>query len=718
MDFYSASHGIRTNPQIPLLLKTHKVRSIASACLKKPQAVLLGWGYKSNTLKTRQLAQNHSLPYWALEDGFISWLKHPVQAKAHERLSYIIDKTGIYYDASKPSGLDVLLSPLTAGYSLESFDSPRVERLLQQLIKLKVSKYNQARGKLPDSLQGLFADSNNDFTLLVDQTFNDASIEFSGGSEDSFKAMLQWGLDRLAANPSGQLILKVHPDVILGKKKGYLHEQLSVLFTGSNSSLYHANLKTRIHVLSDDVSPSDLISRMSCVATVSSQLGFEALWQNKEVHCFAWPFYAGRGLTHDHNTAPLKYLRPQASLYELLHAGLILYPTYLHPDTQLECQIEEVLDYMQAHFLARDLALPKLNVNDVSLWKRSFIPEFLTRNISNISFNQGAADNTKQLYWGMKQPEKLGWRMEDGFIRSVGLGADLRRPSSLVLDDMGIYYNGKKASRLELMLNEYELNDYEVRRTQLLSEQIQVSAITKYNVVANNPVLADLKQQIESFRLSSQQEVVLVTGQFQQDLSMEFGALDIKDNLSLLRQVRSDFPDAYLIYKEHPDVYSGVRPGRLDGDEVLKLANSYVADVSITDVFEVVDRVCTICSLAGFEALLRGLSVSTYGLPFYAGWGLTSDKYEFERRHKNRSLNELLYITLVLYGRYVDWGTRQLTTVESCICQLLKQKESPIALKSSWFSRQLRKLHYLSQALLDKHLFSNSAFQYFKSRSR
>lgn len=718
MDFYSASYGIRSNSQIQCLLKTHKLRSITSSCPKSPQSVFIGWGYKPNTLKTRQLAQQYNVPYWALEDGFISWLKHPSQAKPQQRLSYIIDKAGIYYDASKQSGLDERLSPLNGRDFPAGFDHLRIERLLQQLLKLRVSKYNQVRHGLPSALQGLFSDSSNKFTLLVDQTFNDASIEFAGGSEDSFKAMLYWGLDKLVVNPNEHLILKVHPDVILGKKKGYLHEQLLDVLQ-SNSGTDYKKLSTRIHLLTDDVSPADLISRVGCVATVSSQLGFEALWQNKEVHCFAWPFYAGRGLTQDHSDKALAYQRAPTSLHELLHGALVLYPTYLHPDTQLECQIEDVLDYMQAHFLARDLALPKLNVNDVSLWKRSFIPEFLTASVAKISFNQSPNTGCTQLYWGMKQPDKSGWRMEDGFIRSVGLGADLRRPSSLVLDDEGIYYNGKQSSRLETLLNEYTLNEYELRRAEKLLRLINESAITKYNVDAVSPYLNQLKQNIENHRASKDsaaQSVILVTGQFQLDLSMQFGALDIKDNLGLLAAVRKDFPDAFIIYKEHPDVYSGVRPGKLSESDVMALADEYITDVAITELFELVDRVCTICSLAGFEALLRGLKVSTYGLPFYGGWGLTDDKYSFERRMTPRDLNELLYITLVSYSRYVNWHTRKITTVESCICQLLKERETRIRLKSSWLSRQLRKLQYLSQALLDKHLFSNRVFQYFKSR--
>jgi capsular polysaccharide export protein len=709
MNFYTSSRGISNNPQIATLLSTNRVRglSLFSRFLIKDKITYVGWGYKPNTAKTRALAIKTSSDYWALEDGFIGWLNHPSQSKPFQRLSYIVDKLGIYYDASAPSGLDQYCEALSAE------ESERVDRLRTQLVKLGVSKYNQVRAEFPSWLTTLKSNQALSPILLVDQTFADASIEFSGGSENSFLQMLNWGLDKLNQDANYCLIIKVHPDVILGTKKGYLHQLVKPHLTG--------DLKNRIHFLSEDVSPSMLIDMSVEVATVSSQLGFEALWQNKKVHCFSWPFYAGRGLTTDYNERPLTYPRVQVALPQLMHVALIEYPTYLHPDTQRECEIEDVLDYMQAHFSCRELSLPKLNVNNVSLWKRSFIPEFLAGNVKKISFNQAESESVKQLYWGMKQPEKSGWRMEDGFIRSVGLGADLRRPSSLVLDDQGIYYNGKKSSRLEKLLNEYTLNDYDQRRAEQLLRLINESAITKYNVDVVSPYLNTLKQNISDHRDSKdsmQQPVLLVAGQFQLDLSMQFGALDIKDNLSLLAAVRKDFPDAFIIYKEHPDVYSGVRPGKLSESDVMAFADEYVTDVAITELFELVDRVCTICSLAGFEALLRGLKVSTYGLPFYGGWGLTDDKYSFARRMTPRALNELLYITLVTYSRYVNWHTRKITTVESCICQLLKERETRIRLKSSWLSRQLRKLQYLSQALLDKHLFSSGVFQYFKGRSQ
>ena len=60
-------------------------------------------------------------------------------------------------------------------------------------------------------------------------------------------------------------------------------------------------------------------------------------------------------------------------------------------------------------------------------------------------------------------------------------------------------------------------------------------------------------------------------------------------------------------------------------------------------------------SLAGFEALLRGKAVTTYGAPFYAGWGLTRDLGPVpDRRTATRTLDELVAAVLLLYPRYLD----------------------------------------------------------------
>ena len=70
---------------------------------------------------------------------------------------------------------------------------------------------------------------------------------------------------------------------------------------------------------------------------------------------------------------------------------------------------------------------------------------------------------------------------EDGFIRSVGLG---NSPSfSKVFDDIGIYYDATKPSKLENILNSYDFDkDTDLmNKASLAIELIKKYQISKYN---------------------------------------------------------------------------------------------------------------------------------------------------------------------------------------------------------------------------------------------
>jgi capsular polysaccharide export protein len=75
---------------------------------------------------------------------------------------------------------------------------------------------------------------------------------------------------------------------------------------------------------------------------------------------------------------------------------------------------------------------------------------------------------------------------------------------------------------------------------------------------------------------------------------------------------------------------------------------------SVAALFAVVQQVEVISSLAGFEALLRGVPVTTHGKPFYAGWGLTEDLDPPPRRSRTLILDELVAIALMVYPHYYD----------------------------------------------------------------
>jgi capsular polysaccharide export protein len=233
--------------------------------------------------------------------------------------------------------------------------------------------------------------------------------------------------------------------------------------------------------------------------------------------------------------------------------------------------------------------------------------------------------------------------VEDGFLRSVGLGSAFLPPASIVVDATGIYYDPRRPSDLERILATHPFEAALLERARALRERLVELGLSKYNVGAH----AELD-------IPRDRPVVLVVGQVDDDRSVVVGAPDVGGNLGLLKAARARNPDAFLIYKPHPDVVAGYRIGHIPQHVTDVLADLVISDVSIVELFPLVDRVETMSSLAGFEALLRGIPVTCHGRPFYAGWGLTEDLVACERRGRRLELDALVAGTLILYPRYLD----------------------------------------------------------------
>jgi capsular polysaccharide export protein len=148
---------------------------------------------------------------------------------------------------------------------------------------------------------------------------------------------------------------------------------------------------------------------------------------------------------------------------------------------------------------------------------------------------------------------------------------------------------------------------------------------------------------------------VLVPGQVEDDRAVTSGGA-LSSNLELLRRARAKAgPDAYLIYKPHPDVIAGHRKGLIAESEMAVLANRVETTAPMADLIAMADELHVNSSLAGFEALLRGKPVTVHGVPFYAGWGLTTDRGPVPaRRTARRTLDELVAAAYLLYPRYLD----------------------------------------------------------------
>jgi capsular polysaccharide export protein len=239
--------------------------------------------------------------------------------------------------------------------------------------------------------------------------------------------------------------------------------------------------------------------------------------------------------------------------------------------------------------------------------------------------------------------------MEDGFLRSKGLGSRRVPPASLVVDRQGIYYDATRPSDLEDLLQRGEIPADRVEQASALRQLIVAHGLSKYNVGRKQG----------SLDAPRGRRVLLVVGQVADDASIRLGTGPIASNLDLLRQVRLDNPASYIVYKPHPDVEQGRRRGWIAPHVALRHADHIVTDLAPEIAIEQVHEVCVMTSLLGFEALLRGKPVRCYGMPFYAGWGITSDTMTNPRRGRGRTIEEVLAAAYLIYARYVDPDTLQ-----------------------------------------------------------
>ena len=620
------------------------------------QDCVVGWGLRPTTRQARAYAAKHHLPYIALEDGFIRSLGLGVLG--YPPFSLVWDDVGIYYDTSRPSRLENLI--LASDISESTADLAAVHQAMQFIVSEQISKYNHApvfSGSLP----------NKKIVLLIDQTFGDMAIEYGGANEQTFSQMFQAAC---AENPDAEIWIKTHPDVLSGKKQGYFDAYLS---------------DKRVRVLTDDVNPISLLNHVDKVYCATSQMGFEALLCGKKVVVFGRAWYAGWGLTDDRHADIVLMQqsgrRTNRTLVQLFYAAYIQYARYINPNSGASGSLNDVLDYLQKAKIFNERMRGDIYCVGMSLWKRAVVKPFFAVPSCRLHFvakveqiPQKLPEKCHLLIWGNGKPHILDYaqqrqipvlRMEDGFIRSVGLGSNLVPPLSLVIDDMGIYFNANAPSRLEWILQNQIFSEADKHVAQAIQKQLVANNVSKYNV-------GQLDFSLPENAVGK--PVLLVPGQVEDDASIKTGSPKINKNVDLLRCVRERNPDAFIIYKPHPDVVSNNRLGIVPNELVKKYADWVAENVDISGCLNVCDEVHTMTSLTGFEALLRSKKVFCYGLPFYAGWGLTTDELSVERRTRCLTLPELISGTLVYYPQYINPQTNQRIDAETAINILHQQK--------------------------------------------
>ncbi|AKF09661.1 hypothetical protein [Sandaracinus amylolyticus] len=672
------SRGIARIPHIRALLGADDVVLWPSSRARVDAVV--GWGRKPNTEPARRYAAEHGVPFFALEDGFLRSFSPGVTGDPP--LSIVIDAVGIHYDATQPSEIEQRLARIDA---LPETTLDRARRAMAFMRREHLSKYNDAPSRT-------LGERTRPRVLVVDQTAGDLSISLGMCVPRAFDRMLEAALDE---NPDAEIVVKTHPDVVLGKK---------------NANFASIPRDPRVRLFGEPSSAMALLDEVDRVYVATSQLGLEALIAGKRVTCFGVPFYAGWGLTDDR--APVPDRRGASRTIEHVFAEAYLhYARYVDPETGAPCEHERVAEHLALQRRTAQESGEHLVCVGFSPWRRAFAPRFVGAPMTRVDFASDARaaesllnDRSRIVIWGSRANDDVRAladrrgvplvRVEDGFLRSVGLGSDLNAPASLVFDDRGIYFDPRSPSALETILETADFDHDELERARDLRARIVRAGISKYNVGARTHV---------GPRERGERRVVLVVGQVEDDASIRLGCIDVRSNEALLREARSARPDAYVIWKPHPDVVRGNRAGAVDPARASAWADEIVEDATLADCLAVADEVHTMTSLVGFEALLRGLRVVVYGQPFYAGWGLTEDRHPHPRRTRRRTLDELVAATLLRYPRYVSAASNRLTTPERVVDELLDARaREPAPSKSAWARRELGKAANLARTLLGR----------------
>ncbi len=593
--------------------------------------IVIGWGKRKNSIPAKMFSKSTAAPYISLEEGFI----HSVgKSQTYPALSIIADKATPYYDNKTTSGLENFL--LSEEITDENIKKAR--NLIQLVKDKQITKYNIEKDYKESSFR--FSDSKN--ILLLDQFRDDPSVPLAGATKADFDKMVYYARKLF---PASHIVIKSYPEIILGKKKGFLTKYYS---------------DPNIKIIEDDINIFSLLPYCEAVFTVTSAEGLQALIGGRQVYTFGRSFYSGWGFTKD-NKRIIKN-RKQASFEEFFYGSYVSYPRYINPYERKLSDLEYTIGLVEWLREKYKGFSRSYSCFGFSSWKKDYITNFLLTPFNEVKFFKNeettaryarkhnsdftiAAEKENPAISELcKNYEVSITRIDDGFIRSSGLPSNFAPASSLIIDDKSIHYIADKESKLEELIINLRLTRDKKNRARDLINLITQKDVSKYNFSTGELKLS----------FPRDKKIILVAGQIEDDPAVKLGRGTIKSNARLLEETRKREKDAYIIYKPHPEVVAGKRLGHLPKREAQRYSDMVIEHANIHDLIKRCDEVYTISSFVGFEALLRSKKVKTFGCPFYAGWGLTDDSIFFSKRNRNISLEHLVYAALIEYPIYFD----------------------------------------------------------------
>jgi capsular polysaccharide export protein len=633
----AAKNGVRIGWPFRKLKEHPLLEGVIRALGLNHESVHLGWGLRPSGRAAIRAAEQDGGRLLLLEDAFVRSIR---PGKSGAIYGVLADSKGMHYDIHGSSDLlDALESGKPQGWMHSAPPDPdATARTMRRFREIGASKYNWFPGEYrpsPPPSSGI---------LVVDQTRGDMSIRCGGMAGKDFDRMLRAALDEFDNAP---VYLRAHPDHLFRAKSTCISKKLLA--------------DPRVRLLSPDLSPAQCFSFCHTVMVGSSLMGLEALIHGCRVITYGLPFYAGRGLTEDRSAVKFPRERRPLGLDRLFEMAYLRQCHYFDPDTRETCGLDTILDHLE---LQKEMFRKNRGTSvtvGFSPWARSIVPNYLRSpagELIQVKEMSEALPDARLLVWGRRPtiPEAFHGRcarVEDGFIRSKGLGAAFNFPYSWVVDFRGIYFDPTAPSDLEEILN-HGFSAADLQESAQLIELLREKRLTKYNLTTRGISLDPAK--------TRGKKIILVPGQVEADASIAFGSPVLKSNIELLQAVRNAEPSAFLIFKAHPDLVAGARHGKVLPPGYDGLSDLAVTDGNVLDWLDLCDEVHTMTSTVGFEALIRNVPVVTYGIPFYAAWGLTTDRLECPRRTRKLTLEELVCGALIQYPRYLNPATGEFTT--------------------------------------------------------
>lgn len=277
--------------------------------------------------------------------------------------------------------------------------------------------------------------------------------------------------------------------------------------------------------------------------------------------------------------------------------------------------------------------------------------------------------------------------MEGGFLANITLFKLENPPEINARFAMPMSYNLSTRSHydistpylntLEYLLTEgFEpLKNKQIKRAQDCIKKIKEYKLSKYNC------------QFSENSLFENKKTAIIIDQAYNDKSISMSNASAKTFEEMLDYAIGHTPqDWNLFIKVHPEQLCGRRQGYFTNNKEALLSGQIfipencrakflaTPDWNPVDMLMHTDKIYTVGSQMGFEALMCDTEVVTFGVPFYAGYGLTKDMNNSERllfRNKYiHSLEEIFYITYIKYTHYFETFSNDRyckVEIETCI---------------------------------------------------